>query len=247
MYLKSMKDDSVIKINNVTKQYDNVFAVKSLTLELKKNQIYGLLGPNGCGKSTTMGMILGLISPSIGSIEVFGRNIEKYRTEILQKMNFISPFIDLPKKLTVEQNLKVFGNLYNVNKIDEKIPELLETLKIQKLRTRLVGELSSGQKNRVMLAKALINDPEILLLDEPTANLDPDIADFVINFLKNYSLRKNTTLIFASHNMSEVDKLCDEVILMRSGKIIKKGTPQGIKNFYEKDNLQEVFLKVMRS
>ena len=247
MYLKSMKDDSVIKINNVTKQYDNVFAVKSLTLELKKNQIYGLLGPNGCGKSTTMGMILGLISPSIGSIEVFGRNIEKYRTEILQKMNFISPFIDLPKKLTVEQNLKVFGNLYNVNKIDEKIPELLETLKIQKLRTRLVGELSSGQKNRVMLAKALINDPEILLLDEPTANLDPDIADFVINFLKNYSLRKNTTLIFASHHMSEVDKLCDEVILMRSGKIIKKGTPQGIKNFYEKDNLQEVFLKVMRS
>ncbi len=247
MYLKSMKDDSLIKINNVTKQYDNVFAVKSLTLELKKNQIYGLLGPNGCGKSTTMGMILGLISPSIGSIEVFGRNIEKYRTEILQKMNFISPFIDLPKKLTVEQNLKVFGNLYNVNKIDEKIPELLETLKIQKLRTRLVGELSSGQKNRVMLAKALINDPEILLLDEPTANLDPDIADFVINFLKNYSLRKNTTLIFASHNMSEVDKLCDEVILMRSGKIIKKGTPQGIKNFYEKDNLQEVFLKVMRS
>ena len=205
-----------------------------------------MLGPNGCGKSTTMGMILGLISPSIGSIEVFGRNIEKYRTEILQKMNFISPFIDLPKKLTVEQNLKVFGNLY-VNKIDEKIPELLETLKIQKLRTRLVGELSSGQKNRVMLAKALINDPEILLLDEPTANLDPDIADFVINFLKNYSLRKNTTLIFASHNMSEVDKLCDEVILMRSGKIIKKGTPQGIKNFYEKDNLQEVFLKVMRS
>ena len=168
MYLKSMKDDSVIKINNVTKQYDNVFAVKSLTLKKKKNQIYGLLGPNGCGKSTTMGMILGLISPSIGSIEVFGRNIEKYRTEILQKMNFISPFIDLPKKLTVEQNLKVFGNLYNVNKIDEKIPELLETLKIQKLRTRLVGELSSGQKNRVMLAKALINDPEILLLDEPT-------------------------------------------------------------------------------
>ena len=137
--------------------------------------------------------------------------------------------------------------MYNVNKIDEKIPELLETLKIQKLRTRLVGELSSGQKNRVMLAKALINDPEILLLDEPTANLDPDIADFVINFLKNYSLRKNTTLIFASHNMSEVDKLCDEVILLRSGKIIKKGTPQGIKNFYEKDNLQEVFLKVMRS
>ena len=247
MYLKSMKDDSLIKINNVTKQYDNVFAVKSLTLELKKNQIYGLLGPNGCGKSTTMGMILGLISPSIGSIEVFGRNIEKYRTEILQKMNFISPFIDLPKKLTVEQNLKVFGNLYNVNKIDEKIPELLETLKIQKLRTRLVGELSSGQKNRVMLAKALINDPEILLLDEPTASLDPDIGDFIRSYIQDYKSNNKVTIILASHNMSEVERLCDTIVMMKKGKIIDSGTCKNLIEKHGRNNLEETFLKLARS
>ena len=195
----------MIKIDNVTKQYNSVFAVKSLNLDLKENLIYGLLGPNGCGKSTTMGLILGLVSPTQGKITVFDQDIKKHRSKILQKMNYISPFVDLPKKLTVEQNLKVFGNLYDVENINEKIPELLETLKIQKLRTRLVGELSSGQKNRVMLAKALITDPKILLLDEPTANLDPDIADFVVNFLKDYSSRKNTTLIFASHNMVEVE------------------------------------------
>ena len=213
-----MQNKSLIKIDNVTKQYNSVFAVKSLNLDLKENLIYGLLGPNGCGKSTTMGLILGLVSPTQGKITVFDQDIKKHRSKILQKMNYISPFVDLPKKLTVEQNLKVFGNLYDVENINEKIPELLETLKIQKLRTRLVGELSSGQKNRVMLAKALINDPKILLLDEPTANLDPDIADFVVNFLKDYSSRKNTTLIFASHNMVEVENICNEIILMRSGR-----------------------------
>ena len=140
-------------------------------------------------------------------------------------MNFISPFIDLPKKLTVEQNLKVFGNLYDVSDLNEKIPEILEKLKIQKLRKRLVGELSSGQKNRVMLAKALINDPEVLLLDEPTANLDPDVADYILNFLKDFSTKNNTTLIFASHNMREVERICDQVILMRAGKIVSQGSP----------------------
>ena len=242
-----MENDYIINIKDVTKQYENVFAVKSLNLDLKKNSIYGLLGPNGCGKSTTMGMILGLISPTKGQIKVFGLDVEKNRTKILEKMNFISPFVDLPKKLTVEQNLKVFGNLYNVKNLKEKIPEILETLKIQKFRTRLMGELSSGQKNRVMLAKALINDPEILLLDEPTANLDPDIADFIINFLKRYAQRKNTTVIFASHNMSEVENLCDEIILMRSGKILKQDTPQKILKFYGKEDLKDVFLKLMRT
>ena len=220
-----MEKKYAIEIDQVTKQFKSVFAVKNLSLNIKKNSIYGLLGPNGCGKSTTMGMILGLVTPSQGNIKVLGLEVEKNRTRLLQKMNFISPFIDLPKKLTVEQNLKIFGNLYNVKNLNEKIPELLETLKIQKLRTRLVGELSSGQKNRVTLAKALINDPEILLLDEPTANLDPDVADYVINYLKKYSEKKDTTLIFASHNMREVEKVCDQVILMRSGKVISEGTP----------------------
>lgn len=242
-----MENDYIINIKDVTKQYENVFAVKSLNLDLKKNSIYGLLGPNGCGKSTTMGMILGLISPTKGQIKVFGLDVEKNRSKILEKMNFISPFVDLPKKLTVEQNLKVFGNLYNVKNLKEKIPEILETLKIQKFRTRLMGELSSGQKNRVMLAKALINDPEILLLDEPTANLDPDIADFIINFLKRYAQRKNTTVIFASHNMVEVENLCDEIILMKSGKILKQDTPQKILKFYGKEDLKDVFLKLMRT
>ena len=155
-----MEKKYAIEIDQVTKQFKSVFAVKNLSLKIKKNSIYGLLGPNGCGKSTTMGMILGLVTPSNGKIKVLDLEMEKNRAALLQKMNFISPFIDLPKKLTVEQNLKVFGNLYDVKNLKNKIPEILEDLKIQKLRTRLVGELSSGQKNRVTLAKALINDPK---------------------------------------------------------------------------------------
>ena len=192
-------------------------------------------------------MILGLVTPSNGKIKVLDLEMEKNRAALLQKMNFISPFIDLPKKLTVEQNLKVFGNLYDVKNLKNKIPEILEDLKIQKLRTRLVGELSSGQKNRVSLAKALINDPEVLLLDEPTANLDPDVADYVLNYLKDYSQKKNTTLLFASHNMREVERICDQVVLMRSGKVVSEGTPKEIINYHSKSNLEEVFLKVMRS
>lgn len=242
-----MEEKYAIQINNLTKQFKSVFAVKNLSLNIKKNKIYGLLGPNGCGKSTTMGMILGLITPTSGDIKVLDLNIEENRTHLLQKMNFISPFVDLPKKLTVEQNLKVYGNLYDVKNLDQKIPELLEDLKIQSFRTRLVGELSSGQKNRVTLAKALINDPEILLLDEPTANLDPDVADFVLRYLKNYSNNRGTTLILASHNMREVEKFCDQVVIMRAGKIVREGTPNEIIKNYSKSNLEEVFLKVMRS
>ena len=242
-----MEKKYVIEIDKVTKQFKNVFAVKDISLKIRENSIYGLLGPNGCGKSTTMGMILGLITPTLGKIKVLGKEIEKNRSQILQKMNFISPFIDLPKKLTVEQNLKVFGNLYDVSDLNEKIPEILEKLKIQKLRKRLVGELSSGQKNRVMLAKALINDPEVLLLDEPTANLDPDVADYILNFLKDFSTKNNTTLIFASHNMREVERICDQVILMRAGKIVSQGSPLEVIQNYSKSNLEEVFLKVMRS
>ena len=242
-----MEKKYAIEIDQVTKQFKSVFAVKNLSLKIKKNSIYGLLGPNGCGKSTTMGMILGLVTPSNGKIKVLNLEMEKNRAALLQKMNFISPFIDLPKKLTVEQNLKVFGNLYDVKNLKNKIPEILEDLKIQKLRTRLVGELSSGQKNRVTLAKALINDPEVLLLDEPTANLDPDVADYVLNYLKDYSQKKNTTLLFASHNMREVERICDQVVLMRSGKVVSEGTPKEIINYHSKSNLEEVFLKVMRS
>ena len=242
-----MEEQYAIQINKVTKQFKSLFAVKNLSLDIKKNKIYGLLGPNGCGKSTTMGMILGLLTPTSGDIKVLGLNIEENRTYLLQKMNFISPFVDLPKKLTVEENLKVYGNLYDVKNLDQKIPELLEDLKIQKFRTRLFGELSSGQKNRVTLAKALINDPEILLLDEPTASLDPDISNFVLKYLKNYSNNKGTTLILASHNMREVEKFCDQVILMRAGKVIGEGTPKDIVKNYSQSNLEEVFLKVMRS
>ena len=242
-----MEEKYAIQINKVTKQFKSLFAVKNLSLDIKKNKIYGLLGPNGCGKSTTMGMILGLLTPTSGDIKVLGLNIEENRTYLLQKMNFISPFVDLPKKLTVEENLKVYGNLYDVKNLDQKIPELLEDLKIQKFRTRLFGELSSGQKNRVTLAKALINDPEILLLDEPTASLDPDISNFVLKYLQDYSNNKGTTLILASHNMREVEKFCDQVILMRAGKVIGAGTPKDIVKNYSQSNLEEVFLKVMRS
>ena len=168
---------TTIEINNLTKQFKNVLAVKNINFKINKGKIIGLLGPNGCGKSTTIGMMLGLIKPTSGNVFINSQNIETNRTNLLEKMNFISPYIELPKKLTVEENLKVYGRLYGVKNLNDKIYELMEKLNLTDFKKRKTGELSSGQKNRVSLAKALINDPEILLLDEPTASLDPDVGD----------------------------------------------------------------------
>jgi len=236
----------IITINNLAKSFKNILAVKNISFKIYKGTIIGLLGPNGCGKSTTMGMMLGLIKPSAGTVIINGQNIEYNRTKLLEKMNFISPYIELPKKLSVEENLKVYGRLYGVENLNDKISDLMEKLNLTEFRKRKTGELSSGQKNRVSLAKALINDPEILLLDEPTASLDPDVGDYVRSFIENYASNKGATILLASHNMNEVERLCYEVLMMKIGEIIDKGKCGDLVNKHGRKNLEEVFLKIVR-
>ena len=238
---------TIIEVSEVNKQYGNTKAVKNLNFKINKGSIVGLLGPNGCGKSTTIGMILGLIKPTSGEVIINNKNIENNRTNLLQKMNFISPYIELPKKLTIEENLKVYGRMYGVKNLEDKIFELLEKLNLTELQKRKTGELSSGQKNRVSLAKALINDPEILLLDEPTASLDPDVGDYVRSIIEDFSSGKKKTILIASHNMNEVERLCDEVMMMKSGEIIDKGKSSDLVNKHGRKNLEEVFLKIVRN
>ena len=236
----------VIEINNLSKKYENTLAVKSMSFKINKGQTIGLLGPNGCGKSTTIGMLLGLIKPTSGSVMINGQNMENNRTDLLQKMNFISPYIELPKKLTIKENLKVFGRMYAVKNLKDKIEELIEKFNLGEFKNRKTGELSSGQKNRVSLAKALINDPEILLLDEPTTSLDPDVGDYVRSIIEDFASKKNATILLASHNMNEVERLCDEVMMMKRGKIIDKGISDDLIKKHGRKNLEEVFLKIAR-
>ena len=237
-----------IEIKNLNKHYNNIEAVKNINFTINKGSIVGLLGPNGCGKTTTIGMMLGLIKPSSGTVFINGQNIEseKNRTKILEKMNFISPYVELPKKLTVEENLKVYGRLYGVKNLKHKISDLMEKLNLFDFKSRKTGELSSGQKNRVSLAKALINDPEILLLDEPTASLDPDVGDYIRGFIEDFASNKGSTILLASHNMNEVERLCHEVMMMKNGEIIDRGTCDDLVNKHGRKNLEEVFLKIVR-
>ena len=237
-----------IEIKNLTKQYNNILAVKNINFTINKGSIVGLLGPNGCGKTTTIGMMLGLIKPTSGTVFINGQNIENEnnRTKILEKVNFISPYVELPKKLTVEENLKVYGRMYGVNNLQDKISDLMKELNLFEFKKRKTGELSSGQKNRVSLAKALINDPEILFLDEPTASLDPDVGDFVRTYIEDFASKKGTTILLASHNMNEVERLCNEVMMMKNGEIIDKGTCSSLINKHGRKNLEETFLKIVR-
>jgi ABC-2 type transport system ATP-binding protein len=237
---------TTIEINNLNKKYGDILAVKNINFKIDKGKIIGLLGPNGCGKSTTIGMMLGLIKPTSGTVIINGQNIEHNRTSLLEKMNFISPYIELPKKLTVEENLKVYGRLYGVKNLEGKIYEIMEKFNLTKFKKRKTGELSSGQKNRVSLAKALVNDPEILLLDEPTASLDPDVGDTIRSFIEDFAFNKGTTILLASHNMNEVERLCHEVMMMKDGKIIDKGKSNDLINKHGRKNLEEVFLKIVR-
>ena len=237
-----------IEIKNLNKRYNNIEAVKNINFTINKGSIVGLLGPNGCGKTTTIGMMLGLIKPSSGTVFINGQNIEseKNRTKILEKMNFISPYVELPKKLTVEENLKVYGKMYGVKNLKDKISDLMKQLNLSEFKTRKTGELSSGQKNRVSLAKALINDPEILLLDEPTASLDPDVGDYIRTYIESFASKKGATILLASHNMNEVERLCNEVMMMKSGEIIDKGTCNDLIKKHGRKNLEETFLKIVR-
>ena len=236
-----------IEIKNLNKKFRNTLAVKNINFKINKGKIIGLVGPNGCGKTTTIGMMLGLIKPTSGSVLINGKNIENDRTNLLEKMNFISPYIELPKKLTIEENLIVFGRLYGVKNLESKILELMEILNLLEFKKRKTGELSSGQKNRVSLAKALINDPEILLLDEPTASLDPDVGDYVRGVIENFAAKNGSTILLASHNMNEVDRLCHEVMMMKNGEIIDQGKSDDLISKHGRKNLEEVFLKIARN
>ena len=241
-------NNAIIEINNLSKKYKNILAVKNINFKIPKGKIIGLLGPNGCGKTTTIGMMLGLIKPTSGNILINGQNIENenVRTKVLEKVNFISPYVELPKKLTIEENLKVYGKLYGVNNLQDKILNLMKELNLFEFKKRKTGELSSGQKNRVSLAKALINDPEILLLDEPTASLDPDVGDYIRTYIENFASKKKTTILLASHNMNEVERLCSEVMMMKNGSIIDMDTCENLIKKHGRKNLEETFLKIVR-
>jgi len=235
-----------LQIDSLSKIYNGVEVVKSISFTIKRNEIIGLLGPNGCGKTTTIGMILGLLKPSSGKVLIDNQDIEKNRVDILKKINFISPYIELPKKLTVKQNLFVYGKLYNVENLDNKIEYLTEKLRLNEILNCITGELSSGQKNRVSLAKAIINDPILLLLDEPTASLDPETGDFVREFLEDFQKERKNSILLASHNMSEVERLCTSVMMMKNGSIIDSGKPEELILKHGRKNLEEVFLKLTR-
>ena len=235
-----------IEVINLSKSYKSKIAVNNISFKINENEIIGLLGPNGCGKTTTIGMILGLLKPTNGKVLINGSNLETNKIPILKKLNFISPYIELPKKLKVKQNLIVYGKLYNVENLDDRIDYLSKKLRLENLLDKITGELSSGQKNRVSLAKALINDPSVLLLDEPTASLDPETGDFIRTFLENYKKEKKISVLLASHNMDEVKRLCNSVLMMKDGNIVDKGTPDELIEKHGRKNLEEVFLKIAR-
>ena len=238
---------NLVEVKNIKKNYGKNEAVKGLSFNIKEDEILGLLGPNGSGKTTTIGMLLGLLKPTSGEILINGQKLEGNRIEILEQINFISPYIELPKKLTVKQNLTVYGKLYKINNINERIEFLSGKLRLEGLLNSITGELSSGQKNRVSLAKALINEPKVLLLDEPTASLDPEVGDFVRSFLEDYKKEKKISILLASHNMNEVTRLCKSILMMKEGIIIDKGNPEELINKHGRKNLEEVFLKLSRS
>ena len=235
-----------LEIINLSKTYESKEAVRNISFKVNENEIIGILGPNGCGKTTTIGMILGLLKPTKGKVLINGLEIEKQRVDLLNKLNFISPYIELPKKLTVKQNLEVYGRLYDVKELRKKIDYLCEKLRLNEFINKITGELSSGQKNRVSLAKSIINDPSVLLLDEPTASLDPETGDFVRSFLEEYQKEKKTSILLASHNMSEVERLCSSVLMMNKGSIIDKGSPEELIKKHGRRNMEEVFLKLTR-
>ena len=221
-------------------------SVDGISFELPKGEILGLLGANGAGKTTAINMVLGIISPTAGRVEVFGKELSSARIPILRRMNFCSTYTQLPGNLRVWQNLKVFGKLYRVKNLIQRIDEVLEMLEISHLRNRVTGELSAGESTRLNLCKALMNRPELLLLDEPTASLDPDIADKVRKVVSRIREEENTTILYTSHNMRDVEEVCDRVIFMHKGKILFGGTTEEMLQHFEEESLEDVFIRVAR-
>ena len=236
-----------LEVKNLVKKFNSIVAVNNISFEIEKNKTLGLLGPNGCGKTTSIGMMLGLITPSSGQIFINDICLEpKNKIALLTLMNFASPYIELPKKLTVKQNLEIYARLYGVKKVSDRISEMTEDLDLKKFLDKKTGELSSGQKNRVSLAKSLINKPKLLFLDEPTASLDPDVGDFVREYLEKYKKKNELTILLASHNMKEIERLCDSVVMMKQGKIVDQGTCDELISKHGRKSLEETFLKIAR-
>jgi ABC-2 type transport system ATP-binding protein len=233
-------------IKNLTKSFGDTIAVNQLTLAIKPGEILGLLGANGAGKSTTMQMMLGLIKPTSGSIEVFGMDLEKDRIQILKRMNFSSTYANLPSNLTVDQNLKVFAGLYCIKNSKDKIEEMMDLFEIAHLRKKVTGQLSSGESTRLNLCKAFLNDPSLLLLDEPTASLDPDIADKVRTLINKLRYERNLSILYTSHNMRDIEAICDRIIFLHKGSIIVEGTRNEIKKHFKEQSLEEVFIHIAR-
>ena len=236
-----------IAVTDLAKTYRDVTAVAGISFAVPRGAIVGLLGGNGAGKTTTIAMIMGLVLPTKGAAKVLGVDMARERHRVLHRINFESPYVEMPKRLTVRQNLKVFGALYNVGDIAGRIEQLAAELDLKALLDRPSGELSAGQKTRVALAKALINTPEVLLLDEPTASLDPDTADWVRTRLERYRVEQRATILLASHNMPEVERLCDNVLMMKEGKIVDQGAPAELIARYGRQTMEEVFLDVARN
>lgn len=238
--------DHAIITTGLRKNFGEVTAVDGLDLDIKTGSVTALLGGNGAGKTTTIAMLLGLLLPTSGSITVLGHDVLRDRFAVLPLINFSSPYVDLPGRLTVRQNLTVYGNLYGVPHLKKRIAELAESLQLGELLDRMYVTLSAGQKTRATLAKSLLNKPRLLLLDEPTASLDPDTADWMRTLLMDYQREMGATLFMASHNMYEVERMCDDVIMMRQGKVVDRGAPRRLLESYERANLEEVFLDIAR-
>jgi ABC-2 type transport system ATP-binding protein len=238
--------EPAVTVENLVKRYGATVAVGGISFAVPRGVTVALLGGNGAGKTTTLSTLLGLLLPTAGRVRVFGEDIQRHRYRVLPRMNFSSPFVDLPHRLTVRQNLLIYARLYSLPRRAERIESLADDLQIREFLDRPAGKLSAGQKTRVALAKALLNEPELLLLDEPTASLDPDTGDWVRSYLDSWRARTGATILMASHNMAEVERLCSDVMMMKAGHIVDRGSPQALIARYGRTNLEEVFLQIAR-
>ncbi len=236
----------VIEVHNLHKRYNDITAVADLSFNVARGSVCGLLGGNGAGKTTTLSLLLGLLTPTSGAISILGEDMLAHRYRVLGRMNFSSPYVDLPQRLTVAENLSVYAHLYGVRRVRARIAELAEALDIGAYLKRAYGTLSAGQRTRVTLAKALLNTPQVLLLDEPTASLDPDSADRIRSYLLDYQRDSHATVLLASHNMPEVERVCDDVIMLRQGRLVDRGTPAALLQRYGRSTLEAVFLDIAR-
>jgi len=238
--------DVILEIDKVVKRFDGFTAVDGVSLQVRAGETVGLLGVNGAGKTTLMNMILGLTTPTSGTIRAFGMDLQKHRLEILQRANFCTTYATLPGNLKVRHNLEIFARLYSVPKPKQKVAELLDLLEISKLAEKTTGQLSAGESTRVNLAKALLNDPDLLLLDEPTASLDPDIADKVRKLVLRVQRERHPAILYTSHNMRDIEEVCDRVLFLHGGTILAAGTPDEITRHFQEDDLEDVFIKIAR-